>query len=194
MRKNISSYIACLLMAISFDSNAQSAYEEGDNVISAGIGLGSSYGSFTYGRQSPAINLQYERAIWPLGNGIVSLGAYAGYKSYHYSGNYYGGYTYEQRWKYTLLGVRGAWHLQSINGSALNKWDVYAGIMVSYNILNYSYSDNDPYLDYTSDSYGSGIGFSEFIGARYFLHPKFAVSAELGYGVAFLNLGLAYKF
>jgi hypothetical protein len=175
-------------------ASAQSIYQPGNNVLGVGLGLGSSYGSFTYGRQSPALNVQYERGIWPLGPGVISLGGYLGYKRYQYSANYYGGYTYSQKWNYTIIGLRSAWHLQQLGGKELKKWDLYSGVMLSYNVLNYSYADNDPYWDYAGDAYGSGAGFAGFLGARYFFNGHFAAMGEVGYGIAFLNLGMAYKF
>jgi hypothetical protein len=187
-------YVIIFSLLSFFAARAQSIYQQGDNVIGIGLGLGSSYGSFTYGHQSPAINLQYERGIWPLGPGIISLGGYLGYKSYRYSDTYYGGYTYTQKWNYTIIGVRGAWHLQEFGGKELKKWDLYSGVMLSYNILNYSYTDNSPYWDYTGDGYGSSVGFSGILGARYFFSDHFAAMGEIGYGIAFLNLGMAYKF
>lgn len=192
MKKKI--YLFLAFFTLSAAMPAQALYQKGTNVLSFGIGLGSSYGSFTYGQQSPALNLQYERGIWPLGPGVVSLGGYLGHKSFGYSANYYGGYTYTEKWKYTIIGVRGAWHLQKFVDTELKKWDLYGGVMLSYNILNYSYTDNNPNWDYAGATYGSGTGFAGFVGARYFFKPRFAVMGELGYGIAYLNLGVAYKF
>ena len=36
--------------------------------------------------------------------------------------------------------------------------------------------------------------FTAFVGARYFFAKNLGGFAELGYGVSYLNLGLAYKF
>lgn len=192
MKKKVTIYIIGLLMPCFV--TAQAAYQQGDNMLSLGIGLGSSYGSFTYAHQSPAINLQYERAIWPLGSGIVSLGGYVGYKTFGYTAGYYGGYTYTENWRYTIIGLRSAWHLQELGGKELEKWDLYGGVMLSYNVLNYTYSDNDPYWDYAGGGYGSSVGFAGFLGARYFLRDHFAVMGEVGYGIAYLNIGGAFKF
>lgn len=193
--KTIGSIAAFLgLLMTSSGAKAQAAYQIGNNVISASFGLGSAYGSFNSSKQSPAINLQYERGIWQAGPGVISLGAYLGYKSYRYSGTFPGGYTYSQRWNYTIIGARGAWHIQEFDGTELKKWDLYGGVMLSYNILDYTYSDNDPTFELSDVHYSSGMGLSAFLGARYFFNDHFAAQGELGYGISYLNLGIAYKF
>lgn len=172
---------------------AQAAYQLGDNVISVAAGFGTSYGAFTYGKQTPAFSLQYERGLWQAGPGVISLGGYLGYKSYQYSGSYFG-FTYNEKWNYTIFGVRGAWHLQEFDGTELQKWDLYGGAMLGYFNLNYTYTDNDPNVDYNDINYSNSVGLSGFLGARYFFTPKLAAQGEIGYGISYLNLGLAYKF
>lgn len=174
-------------------TQAQAAYQLGDNVVSIAAGFGSSYGAFTYGKQTPAFSLQYERGLWQAGPGVISLGGYLGYKSYQYSGSYFG-FTYNEKWNYTIIGLRGAWHLQEFDGTELQKWDLYGGAMLGYYNLNYTYTDNDPAIDYSDINYSSTVGLSGFLGARYFFNPHFAAQGEIGYGISYLNLGLAYKF
>ena len=43
-------------------------------------------------------------------------------------------------------------------------------------------------------SYGSAAGFSFYVGGKYFFTNNFAALAELGYGVSYLNVGVALKF
>lgn len=162
-------------------------FVQGTNVISAGVGIGSSLGSFTYGSQTPALSLQYERGVWEVGGpGIISLGGYVGRKSYKDAGS---GYT--QKWGYTIIGIRSAYHYNGINS---DKFDVYGGAMLSFNILNYSYKDNDGNSTSGTGNYGSAAGFTFYVGGRYFFTPNIAAFAELGYGVSYLTLGLAFKF
>jgi hypothetical protein len=166
-------------------------FTKGTNVASISIGLGSSILSYSGASQSPAFNLQFERGIWPIGGpGTISLGGYVGIKSYKYSGKF-STYSYEEKWKYTIIGVRSAYHY---NGLKNDKLDVYGGVMLSYNILSFSYSDNSPSGNYAnSGSYGSAAGFTLYIGGRYFFTSNIAGQAELGYGVSYLSLGIALK-
>lgn len=195
MKNKIVYGLAALLLMSFFPlrSQAQAAYQLGDNVISVAAGFGTSYGAFTYGKQTPAFSLQYERGLWQAGPGVISLGGYLGYKSYQYSGSFLG-FSYQEKWNYTIFGVRGAWHLQNFEGTELQKWDLYGGAMLGYFNLNYTYSDNDPSIDYNDINYSSSVGLSAFLGARYFFTPKLAAQGEIGYGISYLNLGLAYKF
>jgi hypothetical protein len=189
--KNKLKLAAALLMAV-LQVNGQ-AVEIGNNVLSAGIGLGGRFGSFTYGSQTPGLSLHFERMMWEAGDvGIISLGGYAGIKSYKYSARSYSTYTYTQKWSYTILGIRSAFHYTGLES---DNFDLYGGLMLSYNILSYKYEDNDPYPDsYVTASYGSAVGITAYAGGRYFFNPKFGALAEVGYGVSYLTLGLAYKF
>ena len=172
--------LVTLLLAAIVSVKAQ-VYEKGTNVVSAGVGLGSSIVS-SYGSQTPGISLQYERGVAEAGPGVISVGGYLGFKSYKY--NYGSGYSYKL--KYTIVGVRGSYHLTQLNVENL---DLYGGLMLSYNIV--SVSDN---TGSSGSSYGSAAGFSAFVGGRYYFAKTLAVFAELGYGVSYLNLGLALKF
>lgn len=183
-----------LLMSITglaLTAHAQ-VFEKGTNIVSAGVGLGSSILSYSGASQTPALSLQYERGMWDIGGpGVVSLGGYVGYKGYSFS-NSEGAYAYSQKWHYTVIGVRSAYHY---NGLDIQKLDLYGGVMLAYNLLSYSYSDNSGIGNASgTGSYGSNVGLSLYVGARYFFSDHIGVLAELGYGVAYLNVGIAAKF
>ena len=162
-------------------------YKIGNNVVSAGVGLGGSLGNYSHNAQTPAFSVQYERGIWEIGPGVVSLGGYVGTKTYKYSYSdpYYGSGHYESKWTYTIVGVRGAYHY---TGLTIPNLDVYAGVMASYNAV--SYKDNSG----SSLHYGSTVGATGFVGGRYFFAKILGGFAELGYGVSYLNVGLCLKF
>ncbi len=187
MKKSALFGIALLVVSVISTVRVKAqTYEVGTNVVSAGLGLGSSIaGGFTYGSQSPGISLQYERGIWEAGPGVISLGGYLGFK--HYSYNYNNGTNaYSQKWDYTIVGVRGAYHFTGIEVENL---DVYAGVMLGFD--NLSYSSNGTGF---GGSYNSDLGLSVFGGARYFFAGNLGAFAEVGYGVSFLSIGLSYKF
>jgi hypothetical protein len=92
-----------------------------------------------------------------------------------------------------IIGARGAYHFPLDN----DKLDLYLGAMISYNIVTFKYTNTDPYYYnfYSSGwSYPSFVGFSGYGGIRYYLSDNFGLNAELGYGVAYLTLGVSYKF
>lgn len=158
-------------------------FQKGTTVVNAGIGLGTALGGL--GKARPAISLSLDRGVWPVGGpGVISLGGYLGNTGYKYSS---GGYT--AKWNYFIVGARGAYHYNGF--SSVPKLDIYGGAMLGYNIVNYSSDGNDVDI---SNSYGSGIGLSGFLGGRWFFTERIGAYAELGYGVSVLNAGLAIKF
>ena len=189
--KIIKIYLVVLVL-LPFTINAQPAYQLGSNVVGFGLGVGGNLGLSSY-QSAPAINFQYEHGLKQLGPGVLSLGAYLGFKKYSYTSSFYG---YTQDWKYTILGVRGAWHLQELKGVNLDKIDAYLGVMLSYNLLNYTYTDNDPSSTnyFIRENYASNVSITPFLGARYFFTNNFAGMVEFGYGMSYVNIGLAYKF
>ncbi len=184
----------CFVAGLFFNtlqSNAQ-AFEKGNSVLSVGLGLGGTFGSYSYSSQTPGISLQFEHGMWDAGGpGVISLGGYVGVKSYTYNGVGYN-YTWSYKWNYTVIGIRSAYHY---NGITNKKTDLYGGVMLSYNILNFKYTTSDPYYDYlySNVSYGSTVGFTLYIGARYFFSERVAGFAELGYGISYLTIGAAFK-
>lgn len=167
-------------------------FQRGSNVISASFGFGGSFGGFNTSSQTPGLSLQYERGVWAIdGPGVISLGGYAGYKSFKYSNQYTSQFMYTQKWNYVIIGVRSAYHY---NGLKSENFDVYGGFMLSYNILSYSYEDNNPSgVKFNNAGYGSGLGFSIYFGGRYFFTKRLAAQAELGYGITIISLGIAFK-
>lgn len=168
-------------------------FQTGDNVITAGIGVGGNYGVYSNASGSPGIGLAYELGYWDVGGpGVVSLGGYLGYKSYGFDGSYFGS-TYSQKWTYTVIGFRSAYHY---NGLDLGEFDPYGGVMLGYNVLKYKYSSsnglNEVFLN--QKTYGSRLALSMYIGGRYYFTNQLGVFAELGYGVSNLTIGGCYKF
>jgi hypothetical protein len=191
-----SAFFGVALMVISFFSAVRvhaQAFEAGTNVISGGIGLGSSLASgYTYGSQSPGFSLGYERGIWEAGPGVVSLGAYLGFKTFKYGYIDGAGNSWSEKWTYTIVGVRGAYHFTGLN---IQNLDLYAGVMIAYDNLNFTYSNSAGYSTGGNiGSYNSGLGVSIFAGARYYFAGNLGVFGELGYGVDILGIGLSYKF
>jgi hypothetical protein len=184
-------FLAAAFIAFSINASAQE-FSKDDNIVSAGIGFGGALGGYTYSSQSPGLSLQYERGIVPVQDvGVIGIGAYVGIKSRKYE-TAYGPYYQREKWNYTIIGARGAFHLTNLG---VDKLDVYGGIMLSYNILSYKYTDNDPFFNYaTSGSYGSTVGFSVYAGGRYYVAPNVAAFLELGYGISYVNLGVAMRF
>lgn len=178
MKKTILILIAVLGISI---VQAQ-PFQEGTTMGNLGIGLGTGLGGL--GKARPAISLSVDHGAWAIGGpGVISIGGYIGNTGYKYTS---GGYT--AKWNYFIIGARGAYHY---NGFEVPELDVYGGVMLGYNIASYSSSGSG--ADY-SGNYGSGLGFSGFVGGRWLFAEKLGAFAELGFGVSNLTLGLTYKF
>ena len=166
------------------------SFTKATKIISAGIGLGTSFYQ-TSGNARPAISANFEKGAFEVGDaGIISLGGYIGNSGYKdtYSA---GSYSWEAKYNYTVIGVRSAYHYGELNN---DKFDLYGGLMLSYNLVSYKYSDNDPSYDYDAKVEASGIGFTGYVGGRYNFSEKLGAFAELGYGVSTLSFGLSLKF
>lgn len=158
-------------------------FQNGTTMANAGIGLGTALGGL--GKARPAISVSLDHGMWDVGGpGVISLGGYIGNTGYKYTDL---GYT--AKWNYTIVGARGAYHYNGFTN--VPNLDVYGGIMLGYNIVKYSSEGDD---DSMANSYGSGLGFSGFLGGRWLFSEQIGAYAELGYGVSVLNAGITFKF
>lgn len=160
----------------------------GDKVVNLGIGLGSSlYSGSFYKSSVPPVSISFEKGIMDgvLEKGVIGVGGYLGYSSYKSEYSFFGD---AYGWKYTniILGARGSFHYPLVD-----KLDTYGGVIVGFNIAtSKGYGDFGTYADPYS---GGGLVFSPYVGGRYYFTEKIAAMAELGYGISYLNLGIAIK-
>lgn len=176
MKKAILIFALCFVVAL---AQAQ-PFQKGSSVINAGVGFGTNLGGL--GNSRPAINLSYEHGKWETGGpGVISLGGYLGNTGYSYKS---GGFS--QKWNYNVVGVRSAYHYNGFENA--DNLDVYGGLMLAYNIVSYKAEGYEG-----ANSYGSGLGFSAYVGGRWFLSDNFGLYAELGYGVSTINAGVTFR-
>jgi hypothetical protein len=179
--------IVTICLCFSFRSKAQSTFNSGDNVFNLGIGLaGNLYAGGGYATTIPPIGLSFEHG---LNNSKIGIGGFLGVASSTYSYDYGGYGNYSWRYTYKIIAVRGAYHFYT-----QKKFDVYAGALLGYNAVSFTYSA--PPGDQTYNGYatvGSGFAFDIFVGGRYYFTQHFGVMAELGYGVTLLTIGIALK-
>jgi len=174
--------------------NTTPAFTKGTNVINLGIGLGGDYSYFGPGYiQIPDFVVSYENGTFGnVGPGTISLGGLLAFTGTSYT--YFNeptGTTYTDRWMYSILGFRSAYHL---NVPSCPRFDPYAGLMLAYYYVGYSHTGSDaPYTYYYSSAYPSYLSPSVFIGARYYLSNTVGLWAELGYGYSNLAIGVSLK-
>lgn len=178
-----------LSAAFTFASAQAPSFEKGNGVGNFTIGFGNAlYTGSGYTSSIPPISASYEVGVKDgiFDKGVIGVGGYLGYASSKYSFGYFGS---SWEWKYTnfIIGVRGALHYPFIE-----KFDTYAGLMLGYNIV--SVSEPSGYTGMGYSAVGSKIILPGFVGGRYYFSDKLAGVAELGWGIAYFNIGLAYKF
>ena len=149
--------------------NAQT-FDEGTSIIQAGISVWGTFGL--------PISASYEYGI----SEKIGVGVFAGYAGKTESVAFLG----DVKYTYALFGVRGNYHFfQS------DKIDAYGGLILGYNSASVTYPNGNGFPGYTPTA--SAVFLGGQIGGRYYFTDSFAAFAELGYGLGYLNVGLAYK-
>jgi len=184
MKKILLSFISVFFL-LSYLAAQDPTFTKGDKVLNLGVGFGSTlYSGSYYYTQIPPVSASYEVGVADniFEKGVLGVGGYAGFSSYKYDYSDSGWKTYD-----FILGARANLHYPLVD-----KLDTYAGLMLGYGIISNSY-----YGTYNEDNYSgsySGLQWALFIGGRYYFKENLAAMAELGYGVAVLNIGIAMKF
>ncbi len=173
MKKSI--YLSIVMLCFSALVYGQE-FAVNQNVLTAQVGIGSSFGT-TGSSEGLGLSVNFERGIWEVGEDVVSLGGYLGRKTFKFD-------AFSSKLSYTIIGARGAYHFNSLN---VDNLDLYGGAMISFNNVSFS-------GDSTFSTASSGLGVTIFAGGRYYFSDNIAASLELGYGVAFANIGVSFRF
>jgi hypothetical protein len=175
--------ITAFLVTSNLSTKAQ-VFDQGDKVLSLGLGLGATYIAFgTYYKISfPPVFVAGDYCLREnLGPGNLGVGAIFGFSSYKYDVPYYD-------WGYKsstiMFGGRGSYHFVDL----VDKLDLYGGLALGMEI--YSYKE---YGGYHYNEGSVGLYSEVFAGARYYFSDNFAVMGEIGYGFAWLKIGVSLK-
>jgi hypothetical protein len=157
----------------------ESTFKQGDKVVNLGIGFGSTYYGSFYTSHTPALSVSFETDVKDgiLDKGSIGVGGYLGYSSATWA-NYY-------KTTNIIIGARGSFHYPLVN-----KLDTYTGLLLGYNIYSYKYESS---FIGAKGSAGNVI-LAWFAGARYYFSNNFAVMGEIGYGIAYISVGVSLKF
>ena len=189
MKKLLLFLSAALFSAATY---AQSpTFNQGDLVFNLGVGIGTSlYSGTGYKATLPPLSVSGEYGVaddFLTDDLTLGIGGYLGIAGSKYE-TAWAGYTYGYKYTYTVIGARGTLHYPLVDN-----FDTYAGLMLGYNVVNYKETGNWPTVINGNDATGSTMAFSIYVGGRYYFSDNFAAMAELGYGIAYLNLGVALK-
>lgn len=166
-------------------------FVKGDKVVNLGIGLGSIYYSgLGYKTVIPPVSASFEMGILDgiAEKGSIGVGGYLGISSHKWESVYtYLGDTYGYKFTNIIIGARGVFHYPFVE-----KLDTYTGLMLGYDInIDKEYGNYYPGSDYVSGH--SGLTYQWYVGGRYYFTESLAGMLELGYGISYLNLGVAFK-
>jgi len=195
-------FAASIAAALAHNPLSAQSFDIGTKAINLGIGVGGHHYGFARPARGtyvsmPAFSASLDIGMWNLGPGVVGLGGFFAHKTIRYDYIDSGfGYTYNYNWRYsyTQLGARGSWHWNDWHGN--DRLDLYAGVMLGYNVVSSKNKSTYTVNGVTSDYGGgwssgtSGLIASPFAGCRYLFTEKFGVYGEIGYGIAYLNAGV----
>ncbi len=179
--KKILVLVTAIIVVSTLSVSVSSAQAKmGESVITAGLGLGypGAYGS----SGMPPVFLSFDHAIQPK----ISIGGVVSYSTSSYS-------FVSDKWSYSyiFIGARGSYHFGEVLKDVKNI-DLYGGLTLGYHVVSAKFSgENEKLHPYNAG--GSYFGFGIYVGGRYYFSPKFAATAELGYDIGFLKIGVSYK-
>ena len=179
MKKNL---LCTLLVFFALNCVNAQVIGYGDKIITAGLGFGSYLGGNNYSLVFPPIGASFEYCIIDYlfdENSAIGVGGYLGYTANKWRGN-----EVEVKYTYTAIAGKGYFHY-----NFARDLDTYAGLILGYNVVGRRISPANA-SPHTSSS---GLVYSLFLGARYYFSPDIGAYAELGYGIATLELGVAFR-
>ncbi len=159
-------------------------YNEGDNLLNVGIGLGS---TFTTGDNTlPPLSASFEHGF----SDKISAGGFLGYAGSKEELATFGT-TYTFKYSYLIFGARGSYNFYNTD-----KIDAYGGVLLGYNVANSEVEVSGAGGGFVTPQAADvgGLAYGFHVGARYYFNEKIGAYGELGYGIAILNIGLAAKF
>ena len=153
----------------------------GSIVLNLGVGVGSEYKDDYY--NSPfGTKLAVEVGVWQAGPGVITLGGELG-------GSFTrGGYYSDYKAQTIVVASRAAWHY----GWNIRGLDTYGGVSFGAGFHHYEYDNvNNDNKAYSGNDAFPVVG--GFVGASYFVSPRFGFNAEAGHDITDFQVGIIFK-
>ena len=151
--------------------------EKGSITFNAGVGMGTEYQSDYY-NSAFGTKAALEVGLWQAGPGIITLGVEAG------SSFSNGGSLDNYKTSTFIAAGRSAWH----HGWNIKNLDTYAGLSAGVGFHNYQYNKNGKVKQNEVIPV-----FGGFVGASYFITPRFGLNVEAGYDITQIQGGIIFK-
>ncbi|MCW3073499.1 MAG: hypothetical protein JWP69_568 [Flaviaesturariibacter sp.] len=175
-------------------ASAQGALvHKGSKSLSIGLGFKTSWDEYGDKIKMPPLSASLDFGVAD----NVTIGPYVAVSST--SGEGYGDFVdtqtgnissayYTYTYSHKLVGLRGTYNLP-----VSDKLSAYAGAMLGYHFAKVKYTHSTLQNATIKDAKGNELLYNFFIAGKYALSPNASAFAELGYGVTFLNIGVAIK-
>lgn len=168
--KKLYFFSLALMGFLLFNPNAQAqgdgyAFQEGDLVLNAGIGLGT---TFTF---AGTLGLPFGAGVEYGVTDAIGVGGFVGYASGGGLSVFY-------------IGAKGSYHFNELLNLDNDQLDLYGGLSIYYR--NFSVTG-------INFGIGSGIQPGFHIGGRYYFSETFGAYAELGNSYGWLTAGVVFK-
>jgi hypothetical protein len=156
---------------------------KGTKLLNLGIGLGSAYAYSGSTLTLPPVHASLEVGVADK----ISVGGLVGYTASKWD-QIILNQKYSWSFSYLIVGARGSYHF--LNN---DKADIYAGLMLGYNIASSKYESTVANsLNVIKPAVG-GFALGAHVGGRYMFSEKVGGFAELGYNISWLSLGATFK-
>ncbi len=176
--------LSLLVAVIAISANAQH-FDKGTKFFHVGVGVISPYAYSGSKMGVPPIHASLEVGV----TDKIGVGGLIGYTSSKYETSYWTG-KYSWNFTYLIIGARGNYHFYQDE-----KFDVYGGAMLGYNISSAKFESTDATLkQYVTEPKTGGVAFGVYAGGRYFFKENSALFAEVGYNIGWINFGYCAKF
>lgn len=161
-------------------------------LINFGFGPGINfYNGYSTGF-GPGFQASFEKGMWQLGPGVLTLGAELGTSFFSYNGEFYTYATYRYHWVSLITAARSAYHY----GWKVKGLDTYGGLSTGMRFLFFSWNYTGNNLLHVENNYNPeavSAFFGTFVGASYFFNHVFGINGELGYNINYAQIGLVFK-
>ncbi len=182
-------------LTTSFYSVSAQAFKNNENRASFGMGFGwKNKEPYSNSVHFPSVHATVERSVVTLEDvGVLAVGAQFGFHYGFHNGKFPPtGEKYKESWTNVYFIPRVAVYFQELfyEYDFPENIDWYAGTGIGINAMAHKVPQN---FD-VDDKDGVILGYTFFVGGRYYFNGDMAAFAEFGYGVSYFNLGITLKF
>ncbi len=170
------------VLSSSAQKNNDNIFSRGSVTVNAGVGISAYYLNKPV-NNDVATKIALEVGAFNAGTGVLSFGLELG-GAFTPEGDYYGYNDYRARM--FVAGFRTAWHYSNWK---VDRLDTYAGANLGVGFKHWDYN-RGPVHETKKKTVFYPRGF---VGASYYVTPKFGLNVEAGYDITYIQGGVVFK-